>query len=117
MMRKPSIATSASLLVLFCLANLASLRAVGQNDTWYLDPPHSAAQFSVRHMGLSNVRGTFTKVGGTVTNPADPGKATVDVTIEASSVDLYATMRSLYRQHREAEINHGKPNIDNLPDF
>jgi polyisoprenoid-binding protein YceI len=87
MMRKPTIATSASLLVLFCLANLASLRAVGQSDTWYLDPAHSAAQFSVRHMGLSNVRGTFTKVGGTVTNPADPGKATVDVTIDASSVD------------------------------
>jgi polyisoprenoid-binding protein YceI len=87
MMRKPTIATSASLLVLFCLANLASLRAVGQSDTWYLDPAHSAAQFSVRHMGLSNVRGTFTKVGGTVTNPADPGKATVDVTIEAGSVD------------------------------
>ena len=86
-MRKPTIATSASLLVLFCMANVASLRAVGQNETWYLDPPHSAAQFSVRHMGISNVRGTFTKVGGTVTNPGDPGKASVDVTIDASSVD------------------------------
>jgi polyisoprenoid-binding protein YceI len=63
-MRKPTIATSASLLVLFCMANVASLRAVGQNETWYLDPPHSAAQFSVRHMGISNVRGTFTKVNG-----------------------------------------------------
>ena len=37
--------------------------------------------------------------------------------IERSSVDLYATMRSLYRQHRQAEINHGKPNLDNLPNF
>jgi polyisoprenoid-binding protein YceI len=69
------------------MANLASLRAVGQSETWYLDPPHSAAQFTVRHMGISNVRGTFTKVGGTVTNPGDPGKASVDVTIDASSVD------------------------------
>src|SRR5580658_5120454 len=86
-MRKPTIATSASLLVLFCMANLASLRAVGQSETWYLDPAHSAAQFSVRHMGISNVRGTFTKVGGTVTNPGDPGKGSVDVTIDASSVD------------------------------
>jgi polyisoprenoid-binding protein YceI len=86
-MRKPTIASSASLLVLFCIANLASLRAVGQNETWYLDPAHSAAQFTVRHMGISNVRGTFTKVGGTVTNPGDPSKATVDVTIDASSVD------------------------------
>jgi phospholipid-binding lipoprotein MlaA len=37
--------------------------------------------------------------------------------LERSSLDLYATERSLYRQHREAEINHGKPNIDNLPNF
>jgi polyisoprenoid-binding protein YceI len=86
-MRKPTIASSASLLVLFCMANLASLRAVGQSETWYLDPAHSAAQFSVRHMGISNVRGTFTKVGGTVTNPGDPAKGSVDVTIDASSVD------------------------------
>ena len=86
-MRKPTIVSSASFLVLFCIANLASLRAVGQNETWYLDPAHSAAQFTVRHMGSSNVRGTFTKVGGTVTNPGDPSKASVDVTIDASSVD------------------------------
>jgi phospholipid-binding lipoprotein MlaA len=37
--------------------------------------------------------------------------------IERTSVDFYATMRSLYRQHRQAEINHGKPNIENLPNF
>lgn len=37
--------------------------------------------------------------------------------IERTSVDLYATMRSLYRQHREAEINRGQPNIENLPNF
>jgi phospholipid-binding lipoprotein MlaA len=37
--------------------------------------------------------------------------------LERSSVDLYATERSLYRQHREAEINHGKPNLENLPNF
>lgn len=37
--------------------------------------------------------------------------------IERSSVDLYATLRSLYRQHREAQINRGQPNIENLPNF
>jgi phospholipid-binding lipoprotein MlaA len=37
--------------------------------------------------------------------------------IERTSVDVYATERSLYRQHREAEINHGKANIENLPNF
>ncbi len=37
--------------------------------------------------------------------------------LERTSLDLYATERSLYRQHREAEINHGKTNIENLPNF
>ena len=37
--------------------------------------------------------------------------------IERSSVDVYATERSLYRQHREAEINHGRASIENLPNF
>jgi polyisoprenoid-binding protein YceI len=83
-MRKRTIATSASLLVLFSMATLAAL---AQGDTWYLDPPHSAAQFSIRHMGISNVRGTFTKVSGVVKDPDDPSKASVDVTIDANSVD------------------------------
>jgi phospholipid-binding lipoprotein MlaA len=37
--------------------------------------------------------------------------------IERTSVDLYATLRSLYRQHREAEIHGGKPDLENLPNF
>ena len=37
--------------------------------------------------------------------------------LERTSVDLYATERSLYRQHRQAEINHGKADLDNLPNF
>src|ERR1700687_5939939 len=35
--------------------------AAAKTETWHLDPPQSAAQFSVRHMGISTVRGTFTK--------------------------------------------------------
>jgi polyisoprenoid-binding protein YceI len=89
MMRKPTF----PLLVLFSIVNLAALHAMAQTDTWYLDPPHSAAQFSVRHMGISNVRGTFTKVSGVVTDPDDPSKATVDVTIDAKSVDSRVQMR------------------------
>jgi phospholipid-binding lipoprotein MlaA len=37
--------------------------------------------------------------------------------IRRSSVDLYATLRSLYRQHRDAEIRHGKPDLQNLPNI
>jgi phospholipid-binding lipoprotein MlaA len=37
--------------------------------------------------------------------------------IERSSIDLYATTRSLYRQSRNAEIRNGEPDVQGLPDF
>ena len=68
--------------------------AAAQTETWHLDPPHSAAQFSVRHMGISTVRGTFTKVSGDVTYSAsDPTKSSLEVTIDANSVDTRVEMR------------------------
>ena len=68
--------------------------AVAQTSTWQIDPAHSSAQFSVKHLGVSTVRGAFTKVSGTAKyNPADPSKTSVDVTIDASSVDTRVDMR------------------------
>jgi len=37
--------------------------------------------------------------------------------IERSSVDYYASTRSLYRQYRANEIRNGKPDTKDLPDF
>jgi len=71
-----------------------AISAAGQTETWQLDPPHSAAQFAVRHMGISTVRGTFTKVSGTVQyDPTDPAKSSIDATIDAASVDSRVEMR------------------------
>ncbi len=65
-----------------------------QPETWHLDGPHSSAQFAVRHLGISTVRGAFTKVSGDVNYvPSDPAKSSMDVTIDASSVDTRVTMR------------------------
>jgi polyisoprenoid-binding protein YceI len=93
MTRKRNIAVALQLLALFWLAGAAGFRAVAQTETWYLDPPHSAAQFSVRHMGISTVRGTFAKVGGVVVDSQDLSKASVNVTIDAGSVDSRVEMR------------------------
>ena len=63
-------------------------------DAWRIDPAHTAAQFSVRHMGISTVRGAFTKVSGNVQyDPADPAATSIDVTIDAASVDTRVEMR------------------------
>jgi polyisoprenoid-binding protein YceI len=93
MTKKRNIALLFQLLTLVWLASVTGFRAVAQTETWYLDPPHSAAQFSVRHMGISTVRGTFTKVGGVVIDSPDLSKASVNVTIDASSVDSRVEMR------------------------
>ena len=80
-------------LILVCAMGLA-ISAAGDTETWQLDPPHSAAQFAVRHMGISTVRGTFSKVSGTVQyDPADPTKSSVEATIDATSVDSRVDMR------------------------
>ena len=79
--------TSVAVLVISALA-------AAQAGTWQIDPNHSAAQFSVRHLGVSTVRGAFTKVSGSATyDTANPSKDTVDVTIDASSIDTRVQMR------------------------
>ncbi len=84
---------SARTLSALAIAFLLTLTAAAQ-DTWQLDPPHSSAQFSVRHLGVSTVRGAFTKVSGMVKyDPANPGKSSIEATIDAASVDTRVDMR------------------------
>ena len=70
------------------LAAMLSLPAVATTSNWQIDPNHSSAQFAVRHLGLSTVRGAFTKVNGTIQlDEKDIAKSSVEVTIDAASVD------------------------------
>ncbi len=76
------IAATAGIILVASLPNFAA------TTTWALDPQHSAAQFSVRHLAISTVRGGFSKVNGTVQlDDQDFTKSTVDVTIDVSTVD------------------------------
>lgn len=80
----------------FISALILGLVASGAAQTapWQIDPNHSAAEFSVRHLGVSTVRGAFTKVSGTASyDPADPSKTTLEATIDAASVDTRVQMR------------------------
>lgn len=78
----------------FLTALLLAASAAAQSGTWKIDPNHSSAQFAVRHMGVSTVRGAFTKVSGSASyDPADTSKATLDATIDATSVDTRVEMR------------------------
>lgn len=54
---------------------------------WQIDPLHSSAHFSVRHMMISNVRGEFKLTGSVLLDPQDFGKSSVEAVIDASTVD------------------------------
>jgi polyisoprenoid-binding protein YceI len=62
--------------------------AQAQTSTWKIDPAHSAADFSVKHMGISNVHGHFGGVTGMVTlDEKEMAKSTVSATIDTTTVD------------------------------
>jgi polyisoprenoid-binding protein YceI len=80
------------LILIFALALTVS--AAAQAATWQIDPNHSSAQFSVSHLGVSTVRGAFTKVSGSAKfDPSDVTKAALDASIDANSVDTRVEMR------------------------
>jgi polyisoprenoid-binding protein YceI len=71
-----------------------AVSAATQNTTWKIDPNHTASQFSVKHLGISTVRGVFQKTTGTVIYVlADPSKTRIDATIDAASVDTRVEKR------------------------
>ena len=57
-------------------------------EQWNIDPVHSGIQFVVRHMVVSKVRGSFTRFGGSIlVDEDDPAASSVEVRVEAASVD------------------------------
>ena len=55
---------------------------------WVFDPAHTSAQFAVRHMMVSTVRGAFSKVSGSVhLDDADISKSSVEAVIPVETVD------------------------------
>src|SRR5580704_14167319 len=55
---------------------------------WQIDPAHAAAHFSVRHLMISNVRGEFSKLSGSVLlDPADLTRSTVEVSLHTASIN------------------------------
>jgi polyisoprenoid-binding protein YceI len=76
------VAFSLMVIVLFGSPRLAAA------SSWQIDPAHTSAQFAVRHLMVSTVRGTLGKVTGTVNlDEADPTKSTVEASIDATGIN------------------------------
>ena len=59
-----------------------------QSSTWAIDPAHSGVNFEIRHLGVSNVRGAFHKVTGTVKlDEKDVTHSSVEAVIDTTTVN------------------------------
>jgi polyisoprenoid-binding protein YceI len=55
--------------------------------TWKIDPTHSAVEFKIKHLMISNVKGHFTGVTGTLSlDEADVTNSSIDAAIEIASI-------------------------------
>ncbi|HKO04154.1 MAG TPA: YceI family protein, partial [Candidatus Acidoferrales bacterium] len=76
------------LLSVAALVALASLPCLAQTTTWQVDTAHTNSQFAVKHLGISTVRGQFTKTTGQVQlDEKDVTKSQVEVTVDTTTVD------------------------------
>ena len=68
-----------------------------RTERWEIDSSHSSVHFSVRHLVIAKVRGSFARWSGTLQVPdGDFSKATVAVTIDASSIDTRVADRDTH---------------------
>ena len=74
------------ILALFLAA--APMAVLADPTSWNVDPAHSNASFTVRHLVISNVRGEFQKMSGAVKlDDKDLAKSSVEATIETASIE------------------------------
>jgi len=66
-------------------------------NQWDIDVSHSAIHFRVRHMVISKVHGRFARWAGAIQlDPQDPTRSSVDVSIDAASIDTQVADRDAH---------------------
>src|SRR5580698_10574941 len=66
-------------------------------STYQIDTAHTHAQFKVRHLMISNVKGDFDKVSGTVTiDDANPSASSINITVEVNSISTREPQRDAH---------------------
>lgn len=70
------------------LAAVLPAAALPAASTWNIDPAHSRANFAVKHLVISTVRGDFGKTTGTIMlDEKDFAKSSVEATIDVTTID------------------------------
>lgn len=66
---------------------MATTSTPAPTTTWKLDPAHSGAEFKVKHMMISNVKGSFSGLSGTlIEHTVDASLSSVEASIDVSTV-------------------------------
>lgn len=74
-----------------------STTVLTKTSTWNIDAAHSAAEFKVKHMMISSVKGTFTGIGGSLElDEADVTRSRVEATLEAGSISTNEPQRDAH---------------------
>jgi polyisoprenoid-binding protein YceI len=67
---------------------VAASPTLSHASTWQIDSAHTSAQFAVRHLMVSTVRGTMGKTTGVVTlDETDPTKSSVEAVVDVAGID------------------------------
>ena len=74
-----------------------SVASQASAEIWTIDPAHTVAGFTARHMMITNVTGVFEAAAGTIDyTPGNPGATKADITIEAKSINTRNTRRDTH---------------------
>lgn len=83
-------------------ATLVAASAPALASTWEIDPMHTGAQFAVKHLVISTVRGKLGKVSGVVNlDDTDLTKSSVQATIDATGIDTGEAKRDEHLRSAE----------------
>lgn len=81
---------------------LLNLTAAAQSSTWTIDPAHSGVEFQIRHLGVSNVRGSFSGTTGTVVwDDKNVSNSHVEAVIDAKTVNTGQEKRDAHLKSPE----------------
>jgi polyisoprenoid-binding protein YceI len=81
--------------------------------TWKIDPAHSHAEFAIRHLMISTVKGRFGAVNGTVvTDESDLARSKVEVTIDVNTIDTHEPQRDAHLKSPDFFDAEKYPTID-----
>jgi polyisoprenoid-binding protein YceI len=74
--------------MLFAISTMLAIPALGQKNTWTIDPVHTQATFQARHLSITTIRGSVSNVTGTVEwDPNDPSRDSVVATLDVKTVN------------------------------